>query len=350
VKKTLLGYGLKYGLGIALLVYVIWQNWSPSGGGPGLADALAGPIQIVPLALACIIYLAGLLITFVRWYVLVQAQHLPFTVGNAIRLGLLGFFYSTFLPGSIGGDIVKAASIAREQSRRTVAVATVLIDRAIGLCSLIWLVALLGTVFWLCGNEAVLTQPNLQRLILSTAGFVVLTLGVWLLLGVLPAWRAERFAGRLGRIPKVGHSASEFWRAVWMYRCQGPSMALAMVFSLVSHVCFVLGFYFAAQTFHDPSQPLQIPSLTEHYLVIPIGFAIQALFPAPGGVGGGEWSFGNLYKLVGQPEAAGVLGSLALRVITCGLSLVGYIVCLQMRPTPQPSPSEDVSKLVTIEA
>ena len=39
---------------------------------------------------------------------------------------------------------MKAAGIAREQSRRTVAVATVIMDRIIGLWGLCWLVALLG--------------------------------------------------------------------------------------------------------------------------------------------------------------------------------------------------------------
>jgi uncharacterized membrane protein YbhN (UPF0104 family) len=351
VKKRLLGYGLKYGLGFAVLAFVIWRNWSPPGG--GIADALAKPVQFVPLTLACIIYSIGLLITFWRWYILVHAQSLPFTLLNALRLGLLGFFYSNFLPGSIGGDIVKAAFIAREQSRRTVAVATVLIDRALGLCSLIWLVALLGTIFWLCGNEAVLTQGILQTIILSMVAIVGLTLGLWLLLGVLPAWRVERFAGRLGRIPKIGHAAAEFWRAVWMYRCRGRSMALAMGLSLVSHACFVLAFYFAAQMFREPDQPLQIPTLAEHYLLIPIGLAVQALFIlAPGGMGVGEAGFGALYQLVGQPVPAGVLASLAFRVTTLGLSTLGYLVFLQMRTDLQPSsssPEDKVSELAVAE-
>ena len=79
-------------------------------------------------------------------------QDLPFTLGNAFRLGLLGFFFSTFLPGSVGGDLVKAAGIAREQSRRTVAVATVIMDRIMGLWGLCWLVALLGGGFWMAAD------------------------------------------------------------------------------------------------------------------------------------------------------------------------------------------------------
>ena len=88
----------------------------------------------------------SILITFVRWYILVRAQDLPFSMANAMRLGSIGMYWNTFLPGSIGGDIIKAAFLAREQSRRTAAVATILFDRVVGLCGLFWLITLLGSV------------------------------------------------------------------------------------------------------------------------------------------------------------------------------------------------------------
>ena len=43
--------------------------------------------------------------------------------------------------------------VAREQSRRTVAVATVIMDRVIALWGLFWFVALLGGAFWLTGRS-----------------------------------------------------------------------------------------------------------------------------------------------------------------------------------------------------
>ena len=108
----------KYGLGFAGLAYVLWSN-------PGLRDIEYGNVQLQPLALACSIFFLSLLLSFARWFVLVRALDLPFTPFNALRLGLLGFFWSTFFPGSVGGDVVKAYSISREQKRRSVAVATV---------------------------------------------------------------------------------------------------------------------------------------------------------------------------------------------------------------------------------
>src|SRR5439155_7274092 len=121
------------------------------------------------------------------------AQDLPFTVTDSIRLGLVGFFFNTFLPGSVGGDLIKAWYIAGEQSRRTVAVSTVLIDRVLGLWALAALVALLGSSFWIAGNPALVDNPNLLFIVAAADALVLVSLAMWLLLGVLPQWRAERF-------------------------------------------------------------------------------------------------------------------------------------------------------------
>ena len=84
---------------------------------------------------------------------LVRAVGLPFSRYDAVRLGLVGFYFNTFLPGAIGGDVVKAVEIARENSCRALAVATVLIDRIIGLWSLIWFVAIVGSAFWILDDK-----------------------------------------------------------------------------------------------------------------------------------------------------------------------------------------------------
>jgi uncharacterized protein (TIRG00374 family) len=273
--------------------------------------------------------MVAVLITFVRWYFLVRAQRLPFTLVNGLRLGMVGYFCNTFLPGSVGGDIIKAFFLAREQSRRTVAVATVLIDRLVGLWALCWVVALVGIVSWFAGLQAGPAEKVLQSITIAAVGIVGVSVLAWFLMGVLPQRRADRFSQRLEGIPKVGHSAAEFWRAVWMYRREGRSVWLALVLSLCGHVGFVLAFYFGALTLQEPSA---VPSLVGHFLVVPIGMAVQAGIPLPGGIGGGEYVFGKLYWLIGYAEANGVLMSLVYRSMTWVLGFLGYLVYLQMRP------------------
>jgi uncharacterized membrane protein YbhN (UPF0104 family) len=270
----------------------------------------------------------------VRWYVLVRAQDLPFTLPSALRLGMVGYFANLFLPGAVGGDILKATFLARAQSRRTVAVATVLIDRAVGLCGLIYLAALLGGIFWWTGNleELVTTEAALialETIVTGAAVIVASTLGLWILLGFLPSRRVEIFAGRLIKIPKIGGSLAEFWRAVWLYRCRSRQVGMALFMAMIGHGCFILTFYFAAQTLTPADQ---IPSLGTHFLLVPVGMCIRAGFPAPGGVGGGEYGYGKLYEVVNFPFAFGVLGLLTQRFLEFILGFMGYLVYLRMKP------------------
>lgn len=350
-KRLLIGLA-KYGVGFGLLGYLMWRNWAPApdGSSPGLGEILAQPPRYGPLALASVICLAAILLTFLRWYVLVRAQALPFTVYNALRLGLIGFFLSTFLPGSVGGDIFKAAFLAREQERRTVAVATVIVDRVVGLWALFWLVALVGSAFWALDDPALLQHPTLQIVVWSAVGVVVLTTALGGLLLLLPERCSTALIARLTRIPRIGGSAAEFWRAIWMYRNQWPSVLAALLLSLVAHGGFVLTYYYAPQTFVAADQ---LPSLKEQLLIVPVGMTFQAAVPLPGGLGGGEWGFEALFASVGF-QKKGAFVSMSYRLISWGLGFLGYLVYLRMRSEvaaiqqaadgPEPLPPADAAE------
>ncbi|MBI1915806.1 MAG: flippase-like domain-containing protein [Planctomycetes bacterium] len=338
VKRTFLLNLLKYALAFAVLGGVIWWNWKP-GSEKGLQyvwnkHAVRGePINTTALVLAFVIGVVSLTITLVRWYVLVRAQNLPFRLHDAFRLGLIGFAFNSILPaGSVGGDLVKAAGLAREQSRRTAAVATVLMDRAIALWALVWFVAMFGGILWWLGMLDGAAAEVSHRIVIVAGVIVVASVLVWVLLGLLPERRAEKFAGRLSKIPKVGHSAAEFWRAVWMYRCRQRSVAAAMLLSWVGQVGFVFTFYFSVRTLWDP-QVGAMPSVAEHFLLVPIGLVIQAMPGSPGGIGIGEAGFGGLYSLFGCAAGIAVLGSLVQRVLNWIVGLGGYMVWLRMKAT-----------------
>jgi uncharacterized protein (TIRG00374 family) len=261
----------------------------------------------------------------------VRAQGLPFTFRNAVRLGLVGFFYNTCLPGAVGGDLIKATFIAREQSRRTVAVATVIVDRLVGLWGLVWVVALLGGGVWFLEPDILRDRPALP-LIIRTA-WVLLAVSVvgWVLAGFLPERRAHRFSGRLRGVPKIGGMLSEFWRAIWMYRNRPGSILVALSLTLVGHTCTVLAFFCAALTFQPRDQPPNMPTLVEHYLTVPIGMTAEAIPLTPGGVGIGEAAYSNLYGMLGFPERNGFLGCFGRRLLAWLIGLAGYLVYLNMK-------------------
>jgi uncharacterized protein (TIRG00374 family) len=289
------------------------------------------PVHVGYFLLAFAVALPSILLTFVRWYVLVRAVELPFRFVDAFRLGFIGLFFNNFMPGSVGGDVIKAAVLAREQNRRTVAVATVLMDRALALWALIWFVALLGAGFWMSGLLVGQGAEQCRKIVLIAWTIVGLSVLVWIGLGLLPDWRAKRFASRLERLPKLGAAAAELWRAVWMYRCRPRVVGSVLLLSWVGHVGFVFLFYGAVLTLWQPGSGEPIPTLAQHFLIAPIGLVIQAAPFFPGGAGIGELGFGLLYQWLGCSEASGVLGSLVQRVINWTLGLLGGLMYLRMR-------------------
>ena len=314
----------KYGIGFGLLAFVLWQNWE------NIRWLIQQPPDIVAFAALAAIAVTCTSIQFVRWYILVRALDLPFTLGAAFRLGLVGAYYNAFLPGSVGGDLVKAYYIARDQpGRRASAVATVLADRLIGLFGLLWFAAAFGGGFWLAGDTRIAGNDYLKGIVRVCSGLAGATVIGWAVLGLLPLRRADRFAQRLAHIPKLGHTLAELWYAVWTYRQRAWAVYATVAMTAVVHVGFVFMFHLAVRVF-PADGPATLP---EHFVIAPIGYIAQAFFPAPGGVGGGEAIFGRvLYKeVLGRDEATGVIGRLTLRVVEWSIGLVGLVLFLRMR-------------------
>jgi uncharacterized membrane protein YbhN (UPF0104 family) len=353
--RTLLDIG-KYLLAIILLAWVVKANWAPPpktvvndegekvvvGESRGLGyvwqrHVLDGqPIHTGYLVAGFLIYLASALLTMFRWYLLVRALDLTLTIRDAFRYGMIGVFFNTFLPGAVGGDIIKAAVLARGQSRRTAAVATVIMDRLLALWALVWFVAILGSIFWSTGMLEGPSAAVASTIVTGALITVGVTSALWLIMGLLPDTRAEWFAELLQRLPLVGGPASELWRSAWMYRRRQACIALVLVLSWIGQVGFVVAFYCFANVLWSPELG-PIPTLTQHFLLVPIGLVMQAVVPLPGGAGVGEWGFGALYLLFGGAEANGVLGSLVQRVFCWVLGLVGYVVYLWVKPGLAPS-------------
>ncbi len=325
---------VKYGIGFGLLGYVIAKYWddNPSTGAPGLKTLLEGPIDGGWLILSGLLIAFTVALQLTRWYILVRALDLPFTERNALRLGMVGIFFNTFLPGSVGGDLVKAYFIAKDQpGRRTAAVATVIADRALGLFGLILFCAVLGTIAWSLGDPRITANADLKWMIETMTLIAAGTIISFLLLGLLPQRRVDRFAGRLRAIPKLGGSLSELWYAVWIYRQRLRVVALCVLLSAVAHFSLVFSFHAASRVFPPENPADDQATLTEHMVIAPIGFIVQALPLSPGGVGVGEAAFAGLYKISGRPASRGVIARLSMRVAEWIIALIGYVIYLRMR-------------------
>ena len=69
--RRILVIALKYGLGFAVFGFVVWYNWAD------ISKVFDRSFRWPPFLLAVFLGMAGVFLTFVRWYVLVRALDLP---------------------------------------------------------------------------------------------------------------------------------------------------------------------------------------------------------------------------------------------------------------------------------
>ncbi len=79
-----------------------------------------------------------------RWWILMRCRGIPATWVRTFRLVMVGAFCNFFLPGTEGGDVVKAWGAAKGSGRRLDAVMSVAFDRITGLAGLVLLAAAAG--------------------------------------------------------------------------------------------------------------------------------------------------------------------------------------------------------------
>ncbi len=377
---------IKYVIGVGLLAFVIWSNWkdkpeylkgadgkylkendawvvavddagTPKVEQPGLAKLLQSQPNWGLYGL-CGLLCAGVVASqYVRWYVLVRALDLPFTLRNAFRLGMVGTFYNTFLPGAIGGDLVKAFFIAKDQpNRRAAAVSTVVADRALGLFGLLVFGGVVGGGAWMTEASGptggqITNNPTLQWIIIGSLIAAFLVAFGYFALGWVSEAAAEKIDAKLKGVRKVGPTLAELFETGLRYRRRPKAVLTGVLLSAVGHLLMMSLFHFAVQIF-PPADPAMIGTFAEHVIIAPIGFIVQAVVPLPGGLGVAEFSFGGLYELIrpGGGKVIGLTGRLALRVIEWTLGGICYVVFLTMKAELPGTPSkEQVDAAATLE-
>lgn len=121
-------------LAFALLSHAIWGNRTE------IHRVFSRGLDYRLFALAFAIYLTGLIISFVRWYWLVRVVEPSFRLNSAILLGFVGSLFNLVIPGAVGGDLIKAGYLVKMDVKRTQAIASMVIDRIVGLLGLFILV------------------------------------------------------------------------------------------------------------------------------------------------------------------------------------------------------------------
>jgi hypothetical protein len=306
---------LKWPVAVGILAWMYYSNQKD------LLRIAATPKAWGFAVVALFLISGSTLITFVRWYLLVRAQEFPFRFRDAVRYGFIGLVSNYISLGTAGGDLFKAVLIARDQtSRKAVAVATVLLDRILGLLALF----MVGAVATLLPNDI----PHSPELELATTFLWIGTAGglAGLALMLFPATTRWGWVNRLPNVRFVGKILGELLHGVKLYQTKQKVVLAAMGLSLLGHAGLITGFYFCALWMRQP----WIPNLISHFYFMPNAELFGALMPTPGGVGALEGAIAWFYVQLrpdliphDQAEGAGIVAGVAFRVVTLAIAAVG---------------------------
>ncbi len=324
--KKLCIAALKLAVSAAILGYL----FSVARNDPSFVGLWSQPKNWGILSFALVATIASVVMTFFRWQMLVNALGIDFKLRDAFRLGFLAYLFNFFSLGIIGGDVLKSVFIARQNpDKRTEAVASVFVDRVVGLFALLCVgsfaflfvnleqinvrdSAQLADVQWTCWATLVLTAC-------LGAGFIMI-----LVPGVVtaPVWN------HFGRLPLVGGVLMRLIDAVRVYCEKRGLLALALGMSIGVHFLNVFGVYFVAV-----GLPGNEPSLAGHFVVVPIAMVASAV-PLPGGLGAFEYVLDFLYRGISTVSVAprqGFVIALGFRVVQIMIATIGLGYYLSSR-------------------
>ncbi|MGE3181130.1 MAG: lysylphosphatidylglycerol synthase transmembrane domain-containing protein [Phycisphaerae bacterium] len=246
------------------------------------------------------------------WMLAMQAVQLSLWV--AVKLTYAGNFFNFALPGTTGGDLIKAYYLTRYTHRKTEAVTTVFLDRVIGLLGLVLLAGCMIIVAW-----------DRERFGRIAMGLGVILAG--LAVGAIFVF-SKRLRHALG-LPKLaeklpaGQHILRIGRTLIALRDNKGKSLAALVITLVLQFLVMLSVYLM-------SQAMQMQGDFQHYFVfLPILFLVGALPLAPQGAGVMEFFAVQFFGTeLGNSVSQAFALALSIRLIQLFWALPGVLVPL----------------------
>lgn len=244
----------------------------------------------------------------IRWQILLRVQGVHLSWWRLYGLLMVGLFFSLFIPGGTGGDLVKGYYLLKEApvGRKTSAALSVVMDRMLGMLGVGVLIVAITWMRW----DWLTGEPLAKSCVISV--LIVLGTGVAgiLLAGVVSGLRLfhvlpEKMPGR-NFLASVSGAYSLYARA-WL-----PTLC-AIFISTLAHTAHYATFWCAAQSIAHTGP--RMPDFAELFSVLPVIEGLSALPITPGGLGARETLFDEVLTPLARLESG----------VAPAISVLGYL-------------------------
>jgi glycosyltransferase 2 family protein len=262
--------------------------------------------------------LASIVLASMRWRALLSLVDVKVAFGRAVHLQFVSLFFNVVIPGNVGGDVIKALYVAREQApeKRASLVLIAFVERLVGLAGLVSVALLVlafrGVALW----ENPAFRPFVSTVLLLGAGFVV--------------------------GPVVFVVAMRSFGAKLEAMASGPSKISGLLMELVKALVLSMGVHstnmvlFAMMTRIVSKQDAPFGIIATVY---PIGLLSLMLPVSAAGAGVGHVAFEKLFVAMGLTRGADVFNVFFFgQIAPCVLGLVPYLMLRAKEPVPEAAP------------
>ncbi len=255
-----------------------------------------------------------------RWRILLRIVGVELPLGRASALQLMALFFNVVIPGNVGGDVVKALYVARDQppERRTPLLLIVFVERVLGLLGLVFMAALAAAI----QAPKLMAMPAIRPMLLTV--FVLAAgglLGPLVLLLVVRAF-GRRAEALLSGPSRLGQLLGRVVAAGRLVLSQPRRLVLALVVSMAMHGV-AMG-YFTVLTRVIGGHAVDYGAVAT---VFPIGLLTIVLPISPAGFGVGHLAFDRLYAAVGLSGGATIFNVFLVgQIVPCTVGLIPYLL------------------------
>lgn len=251
-----------------------------------------------------------------RWIILLRARGAAISTKSATWIYLVSSFVGAFLPAGVGADAARAYSLSRRTARGSEAVASVAVDRLLGLSSIVAM-GMVGVL--VAGRQIPGTPPLLLPVVaLVVLGGTVAALWADRVMGALLATRTSSLASRLRGLAD----------AVAQYRGHRLALAGVALLSVAVQVLRVLQAYLLGRGIG-----IDVP-FSYYLLFMPIGLIALLLPISISGIGAPQAIIVWLLTPRGVPEHDAL--ALSTLIVLSGIiaNLPGALLYLRSRSAP----------------
>ena len=297
---------IKLGISVLLVAYVLYRSDPRS-----VLEAAKG-VQPGWLLLAFLLHVPGYLVSSWRWQILLRAQGIRIRFTRLLALYLVGTFFNLFLPTQVGGDIMRIIHSSNRGESRAVPAMVILVERTIGVVTLMFL-ALGAALFGFGGGG----RQVLVLIILAVLCAVALV--VFLLFHpCVEKGRGKVVAMRMPEI--VREKGQKLYGALHAYGSRKKSLLAALGLSFVLQILVIVHYFFIGVGLGINAH------LPDFFLVVPMVHLVTAIPISLGGLGVRELTFVALLGTLGVPSSQATALSLIYFVLVVPYGLIGGAV------------------------